>query len=205
MCPIQSDHAHWAPSSSKSPRKFPHYPSSLTLDTLPFANVFHMKEYLQQILDRAVQDPVNPKGKKKESEVTQSCPTRCDPTDCSLPGSSIQGIFQAKILEWVAISFSQLTLRVVLTTIVMTGSWLHKPYILDYSRKLSNSSSSVSNFVNRSKSRFLCLNFLTFRKRNACPNLFDNGVVRTHIRLVQNTQIKMNRKNVTKQPQCNGI
>ena len=44
--------------------------------------------------------------RKKESEVTQSCPTLCDPMDCSLPGSSIHGIFQARVLEWVAISFS---------------------------------------------------------------------------------------------------
>ena len=43
---------------------------------------------------------------KSESEVTQSCPTLCDPMDCSLPGSSINGIVQAKVLEWVAISFS---------------------------------------------------------------------------------------------------
>ena len=35
-----------------------------------------------------------------------SCPTLCDPMDCSLPGSSVHGIFQARILEWVAISFS---------------------------------------------------------------------------------------------------
>ena len=42
---------------------------------------------------------------KKESEVAQSCPTLCDPVDLSLPGSSVQGIFQARILEWVAISF----------------------------------------------------------------------------------------------------
>ena len=35
--------------------------------------------------------------------VTQSCPTLCDPRDCSLPGSSVHGIFWAKILEWVAI------------------------------------------------------------------------------------------------------
>ena len=41
------------------------------------------------------------------SEVTQSYPTLCDPMDCSLPGSSIHGIFQARILEWVAISFSR--------------------------------------------------------------------------------------------------
>ena len=44
---------------------------------------------------------------KSESEVTQSCPTLHDPMDCSLPGSSIHGIFQARILEWVANSFSR--------------------------------------------------------------------------------------------------
>ena len=45
---------------------------------------------------------------KSESEVAQSCPTLCDPTDCSLPGSSVRGIFQARVLEWVAIAFSLL-------------------------------------------------------------------------------------------------
>ena len=43
---------------------------------------------------------------KSESEVTQSCPTLCDPMDCSPPGSSIRRILQARTLEWVAISFS---------------------------------------------------------------------------------------------------
>ena len=38
--------------------------------------------------------------------VLQFCPTLCDPTDCSLPGSSVHGIFQARILEWVANTFS---------------------------------------------------------------------------------------------------
>ena len=42
-----------------------------------------------------------------ETEVAQSCPTLCDPTDCSLPGSSIRGVSQARILEWVAISSSR--------------------------------------------------------------------------------------------------
>ena len=42
-----------------------------------------------------------------ESEVAQSCPTLYDPMDCSLPHSSIHGIFQARVLEWVAISFSR--------------------------------------------------------------------------------------------------
>ena len=40
-----------------------------------------------------------------ESEVTQSSPTLCDLMDCSLPGSSSCGIFQARVLEWVAISY----------------------------------------------------------------------------------------------------
>ena len=43
----------------------------------------------------------------KWREVAQSCPTLCDPMDCSLPGSSVHGIFQARVLEWVAISFSR--------------------------------------------------------------------------------------------------
>ena len=47
--------------------------------------------------------------RKKESEVAQSCPTLCNPMDWSLPGSSIHGIFQTRILEWVAISFSRKT------------------------------------------------------------------------------------------------
>ena len=42
-----------------------------------------------------------------ESEVTQSCLTLCDPMDCSLPGSFVYRIFQARVLEWVAISFSR--------------------------------------------------------------------------------------------------
>ena len=44
---------------------------------------------------------------KSESEVTQSCSTLSDPMDCSLPGSSVLGIFQARVLEWVAIAFSE--------------------------------------------------------------------------------------------------
>ena len=44
---------------------------------------------------------------KSESEVIQSCPTLSDPMDCSLPGSSVHGIFQARVLEWGAIAFSK--------------------------------------------------------------------------------------------------
>ena len=44
---------------------------------------------------------------KSESEGTQLCPTLWDPMDCSLPGSSVHGIFQARVLEWGAIAFSE--------------------------------------------------------------------------------------------------
>ena len=43
---------------------------------------------------------------KSEREVAQLCPTPSDPMDCSLPGSSVRGIFQARVLEWGAIAFS---------------------------------------------------------------------------------------------------
>ena len=45
--------------------------------------------------------------KESESEGAQSCLTLCDPMDCSLPGSSMHGIFQARVQEWVAIAFSR--------------------------------------------------------------------------------------------------
>ena len=47
---------------------------------------------------------------KSESEVAQSCPTLCDPMDCSPPGLSAHGIFQARVLEWVATAFSATSL-----------------------------------------------------------------------------------------------
>ena len=48
---------------------------------------------------------------KSESEVAQSCPTLSDTMDCSLPGSSAHGIFQARVLEWGAIAFSENSVR----------------------------------------------------------------------------------------------
>ena len=52
--------------------------------------------------------PGKPRGMKvkSESEVAQLCPTPSNPMDCSLPGSSVHGICQARVLEWVAIAFS---------------------------------------------------------------------------------------------------
>ena len=61
---------------------------------------------------------------KSESEVAQTCPTLSDPMDCSPPGSSVHGIFQARVLEWGAIAFSSERFRVM----VSMGWWLERPH-----------------------------------------------------------------------------
>ena len=59
---------------------------------------------------------------KSESEVAQSCPTLSDPMDCSLPGSSVHGIFQADVLEWGAIAFSVGPTRALQPTTLLPDS-----------------------------------------------------------------------------------
>ena len=58
---------------------------------------------------------------KSESEVAQSCPTLSNPMDCRLPGSSVHGIFQARVLEWGAIAFSVSWLGFVLKAAEASG------------------------------------------------------------------------------------
>ena len=53
---------------------------------------------------------------KSESEVAQLCPSPSDPMDCSPPGFSVHGIFQARVLEWGAIAFSEESLRDLVKT-----------------------------------------------------------------------------------------
>ena len=59
------------------------------------------------IADVVFKTHTHPDSPYKLMLVTQSCPTVCDPMDCSLPDSSVHGVFQARILEWVAIPFSR--------------------------------------------------------------------------------------------------
>ena len=54
---------------------------------------------------------------KVKSEVAQLCPTLSDPLDCSLPGSSVHGISQARVLEWGAIAFSNILMLVILNSV----------------------------------------------------------------------------------------
>ena len=67
---------------------------------------------------------------KSESEVTQLCLTLCDPMDCSPPGFSAHGIFQARVLEWGAIAFSGNMIEVLANAVVVI--------ILLYTLKLWN-------------------------------------------------------------------
>ena len=61
---------------------------------------------------------------KSESEVAQSCLTLSDPMDCSPPGSSVHGIFQARVLEWGAIAFSKPMLKEINTDYTLEGLML---------------------------------------------------------------------------------
>ena len=76
---------------------------------------------------------------KSESEVAQSCPTLCDPMDCSPPGSSVHGISQARVLEWGAIAFCR-KLRLPLPNCVF---WTH----CGFSVSLSFRTTYFSNFA----------------------------------------------------------
>ena len=71
---------------------------------------------------------------KRESEVSQSCPTPSNPMDCSPPGSSIHRIFQARVLEWVAIAFSIGTIKGLLNA----NNWERSFYleVISYSKNL---------------------------------------------------------------------
>src|SRR5574340_199746 len=87
---------------------------------------------------------------ESESEVAQSCPTLSDPMDCSLPGSSVHGIFQARVLEWGAIAFSNMLSRLVITFLPRSKrlliSWLQSPsaVILEPKNIKSDTVSTVS-------------------------------------------------------------
>ena len=74
---------------------------------------------------------------KSEREVAQSCPTPSDPMDCSLPGSSVHGIFQTRVLEWGAIAFSILTLKPSTTQEPSSSRARHTMQILQQHRNIA--------------------------------------------------------------------
>ena len=73
-------------------------------------NGYSGKFYVMCILSQFKNNVIHHAAAAAAAKLLQSCPTLSDPMDCSLPGSSIHGIFQARVLEWGAIAFSQFTI-----------------------------------------------------------------------------------------------
>ena len=105
---------------------------------------------------------------KSESEVAQSCPTLSNPMDCSLPGSSIHGIFQARILEWGAIAFSY-----KLNLIIMQCFYL---YLMLFNMHLIlwNHFLSHENFPISAAHEFLSLALLLLESKSRCYSFSQN-------------------------------
>ena len=80
---------------------------SLIVDISPSIISLHSTLWSSEMFGDISSSMSHTYGKYSSSEVAQSCLTLCDPMDCSPPGSLVHGIFQAWILEWVAISFSR--------------------------------------------------------------------------------------------------
>ena len=74
-----------------------------------------LKGYIEELYKKDINDPDNHDGVSLKAATgaksLQSCPTLSDPMDCNLPGSSVHGIFQARVLEWGAIGFSKRSTR----------------------------------------------------------------------------------------------
>ena len=94
-----TEHTHTHTNESNKP-----FPNLLTTSSVSLLSIFlSVYRWTQNILNliNLITDPI------KESDIAQLCPTLCDPMDCSPPDSSVPGIFQARVLQWVAISFSR--------------------------------------------------------------------------------------------------
>ena len=101
--------------------------------------------------------------------VAQLCPTLCDPMDCSLPGSSVHGIFQTRILEWVAVSFS-----IVLCIPTLNDCLNHKIYLkLPVSIHFSYSNVSDCPVIFRVLMKMMCFLPSTFDPTAFALNCID--------------------------------
>ena len=83
-------------------RPFMPFPFRYYLNNLYFLKLCFVPFYLKIVCESYIDISL-----KKWSAVAQLCPTLCDPMDCSLSGSFVHGVFQARVLEWIAISFSR--------------------------------------------------------------------------------------------------
>ena len=97
---------------------------------------------------------------KSQSEATQSCPTLSDPMDCSLPCSSVHGIFQARVLEWGAIAFSAWCMW------LSTNPWRHSGY---YRPQAGTWVHDLGFSPPISLPPLVCVSRITFNPPSSCP------------------------------------
>ena len=112
--PIPSTHLSIHPSTHPSIHPSTHPSTHLSIHhPFPWPSSSHSMRRMTQTLNQVLgtqgwfRPSLGPQCSQSESEVTLSCLTLCDPVDCSPPGSSVYGILQARILKWVANSFSR--------------------------------------------------------------------------------------------------
>ena len=108
---------------------------------------------------------------KTESEVAQSCPTLSDPTDCSLPGSSVHGIFQARILEGVAIAFSEGMLSKSLIQFSVDGQGYVPSLLFDLKPNYSGGNEDNDDFLQKVLCTHCALSALTLQQATTNPHL----------------------------------
>ena len=109
---------------------------------------------------------------KSESEVAQLCPTLSDPMYCSPPGSSVHGIFQARVLEWGAIAFSN-TLEYYSATkqneiVPLAAAWVDQEIIILSQREKDKYKISLTDGIYK----FILLLLLLLLSRFSCARLF---------------------------------
>ena len=117
----------------------------------------------------------------KECSVTHSCPTLCDPMNCSPPGASAHGIFQARILEWVAISFSKAKERYDQIFLLSNKLWQQYRINQQEEKKKEESERLIKGLLQQLKKE----NFRNRQKRperwQGWPNLARTAAVRASV------------------------
>ena len=114
---------------------------------------------------------------KNESEVAQSCPTPSDPMGCSLPGSSVHGIFQARVLEWGAIAFSGKIVSGQQILETLEGCRNGWEFLSSLCHRAENSAGSMTDSIAQYNHSMLGVSWATWllAHRAACPRVTARG------------------------------
>ena len=122
---------------------------------------------------------------KCETEVVQSCPTLSDPMDCSPPGSSVHGIFQARVLEWVAIAFSKsLQHYSSKASILQCSAFFNGPTLTPIPDYWENHSFNHTDLGNSMKKHYLA-HLLIFESEQVAHSIFSGPLVKFEVKTLE--------------------